>query len=166
MESLPVTIVVFIECVVVLTWFSHVDISTRRIPNRQILVALVLASLTVIASGYLFDHLILHASAVGFTGFMVCVLYRLGSIGGGDVKLLLIVAFLSPGVIFVSGMNPVFEGIIASGLLIFGMLLLGWLYSRMCEKKDASCPRTIIPLVPCLTLSYIILQTIAVVLRS
>lgn len=157
--------VVFGSCVAILIWFSHMDISTRRIPNHQLLVSFIVATVIVIFSGHLFAYPMLHGVAVGFTGLMGYVLYRLGSIGGGDLKLILIVAFLSPGMVFTTGGDPILEVVITSGLMTLGMLLLGWFYSRNSRANNDASEDPMTPLIPFLTISYMILQGIGIMLH-
>lgn len=159
-------VVLFIECLAVLFWFSYMDVSTKKIPNRHLFVALLIALFSVLITGHLIEHLVLHLSAIGFTGVTACVLYRIGAIGGGDLKLLLVVSFLSPGMTFVTMADPVLEAVISAGILMMGMLLLGWLYSWHSTERGNLDGTPMTPLIPFLTLLYVVLQTVGLLSGS
>ena len=116
----------------------------------------------VVLTGHLLNQFALHISSIVFVLIVSYVLFRQGSIGGADAKSLLLIAITSPGVELGDWGNPLFEGIIAGGLEMFVMLLLGTLYWRTKasqSEEDTQIP----PLIPFLLIGYLVIQLLAFV---
>lgn len=136
--------------------YSIFDIRSREVPNRVMLMGGVLGSGVILLSGHLAEHISLHLTAVVFTLILGYVLFRIGSLGGADVKTLLTIAIISPGLEFASWTDPMLEGIMIAGMLLAITLLTGYLISK--RKTDDS---TLIPLIPILFSAYLVLQLLA-----
>jgi Flp pilus assembly protein protease CpaA len=132
------------------------DIRYREIPNRAILIGGVLGLGVILFSGHLAEHALLHLTAVILTGILGYVLFRIGSLGGADVKILLTIAIISPGVEFASWSDPILEGIMVVGILLSITLMAGYLVSK--RKTDDSI---VIPLIPIMFCVYLVLQLLA-----
>jgi len=150
------TISSFIFMVSLFIIYSVLDMRYREVPNRVILVGGILGLGVILLSGHLIELAILHMTAVILTLILGYVLYRIGSLGGADVKTLLTIAIVSPGVEFANWNNPVLEGILVVGMLLIITLMVGYLISR--RKTDGSA---VIPLIPVLFGAYLILQLLA-----
>jgi len=150
------TISSFIFMVSLFIIYSVLDMRYREVPNRVILVGGILGLGVILLSGHLIELAILHMTAVILTLILGYVLYRIGSLGGADVKTLLTIAIVSPGVEFANWNNPVLEGILVVGMLLIITLMVGYLISR--RKTDGSA---MIPLIPVLFSAYLVLQLLA-----
>ncbi|MHA1934545.1 MAG: hypothetical protein ACW97A_04640, partial [Candidatus Thorarchaeota archaeon] len=91
------------------------------------------------------------------------LLFRIGAIGGADVKTLVTISLVSPGVSFSSWVDPVLEGVIVSGLEMVIMLLLGqfWAY-RMITSKEGGKHQTP-ALIPFLFVGFLLVQLLALI---
>jgi Flp pilus assembly protein protease CpaA len=121
----------------------------------------VLAIGLVLLDGQLLSETVLHATAILFSLVLSYVLYRIGAIGGADVKALMTLAIVSPGAAFIVWEDPILEAVVNMGMVMGMMLLLGFLYWKL--VKETSNWDTKPPLIPFLLLSYIIIQGISLV---
>ncbi len=110
----------------------------------------------VLRFGHIVDYALLHLTAVLLALILGYILFRIGSLGGADVKALLSIAIISPGIEFASWGNPILEGIVAVGFQLVIMLLCGYLISQ--RKTDET---KVIPLIPILFGAYLVLQLLA-----
>ena len=74
---------------------------------------------------------------------------------------MIIIALTSPGVLFASWTEPIFEGIIVSGLEIVIMLLLGLLYTKQRKQRESPEEKQVVPLLPLLLIAYLAVQLLA-----
>ncbi|MFX1367026.1 MAG: prepilin peptidase [Promethearchaeota archaeon] len=141
--------------------YAYLDIRDRRVPNNLMYVSAFFGFFVITVTGHLLENLLLHISALGFMVLVSFLLFRIGSIGGADFKALLVIAMTSPGILFASWSDPVFEGIIAGGLEVAIMLLLGLLYSRISKPENRSDRKKEVPLLPLLLIAYLAVQLLA-----
>jgi Flp pilus assembly protein protease CpaA len=109
-------------------------------------------------NGHLVENALLHLSAILVALLLGYSLFRIGSLGGADVKTILTVAIISPGIEFAIWENPIMEGILIVGLQLVIMLVVGYLISQ--RKTDET---DVIPLVPILLGAYLVLQLLALI---
>lgn len=150
------TIASFIFMVSLLIIYSMFDIRNRKISNQVLLMGGIFGLGVISASGHLLQHALLHLTAVVLTIILGYVLFRIGSLGGADVKTLLTIAIVSPGVEFAIWNDPILEGILAVGILLFITLLTGYIMTK--RKTDSS---DMVPLIPVLFGAYLVLQLLA-----
>ena len=86
-------------------------------------------------------------------------LYRLGTVGGADVKALMILAIASPGFALTVWDDPILEAVINIGGATAVMLLLGFLYWKLASKNGNWNSKP--PLIPFLLMGFIAIQIIA-----
>jgi Flp pilus assembly protein protease CpaA len=99
---------------------------------------------------------LLHLTAALLTLTLGYVLFRIGALGGADVKILFTISILSPGIEFANWENPILEGILIVGLLFMIPLIVGYLISQ--RKTDEG---DVIPLIPVILGTYLVLQLLA-----
>ena len=136
--------------------YSVFDFRTRKVPNRVMIAGMILGIAVVILSGHIIEHALLHLTATLVALILGYFLFRIGSFGGADVKTLFIIAIISPGVEFGSWGNPIMEGIVIVGLQLVITLVSGYIISK--RKADDS---EVIPLIPVLFATYLVLQLLA-----
>ena len=136
--------------------YSVFDIRYKEVPNRVMLIGGTLGLGAILLSGHFAEHALLHLTAVILTGILGYVLFRIGSLGGADVKTLLTIAIISPGVEFSSWSDPILEGIMIVGILLGITLMIGYFISK--RKTDDS---VVIPLIPILFCVYLVVQLLA-----
>jgi len=135
------------------------DIHSQIIPNRMILVGGTIGTLLVIFSGHFMQHILLHLISVIFVLFLGYALFQIGAFGGADVKVVMIVAIVSPGLEFATWDNPLIEGVVVAGVQLLVMLVGGHVYSRVRKTmKEGNS----IPLIPFLLGAYLSLQLLAI----
>jgi len=88
------------------------------------------------------------------------MLFRVGAFGGADVKTVVTIAILSPGVEFGDWSQPILEGIIASGLLLVAVLLVASVFSQYRRKQEKT---SVTPLLPIMIGAYLAIQLLALV---
>ncbi len=135
--------------------YSVFDLRYRKIPNRVMLIGGILGIGVILLSGHLIENVFLHLISVILTLILGYVLFRIGSLGGADVKTLLTIAIVSPGVEFADWNDPLLEGILIVGVLFITTLMAGYLISK--RKTENS----VIPLIPVLFSVYLVLQLLA-----
>ena len=149
----------FLTVTSLLVIYSVLDIRQRRVPNEYIAVGGVAGSVVILLSGHLFSSLLLHVTALVIVFVMAYALFRMRSIGGADVKSLLLVALISPGIELTAWNLPFIEAVAGMGGELFIMLLGGYLYWRIKINDENSTP----PLIPFLLLGYLVIQLIALI---
>jgi Flp pilus assembly protein protease CpaA len=146
----------FAITVLILTIYSFDDLRTRKVPNQFVLTGLFVGVCMGVLNGHLIEHAVLHLTAAVLTLILGYVLFRIGALGGADVKTLFTIAIISPGIEFAIWENPVLEGIVAVGIQLVITLLCGYLISL--RKSEETEP---IPLIPILFGAYLVLQLLA-----
>jgi len=147
----------FLTVTSLLVIYSILDIRQRRVPNEYIVVGGILGGVVILLTGHLFTSLLLHVTALVIVFVMAYALFRMRSIGGADVKSLLLVALISPGIELTTWNLPFIEAVAGMGGELFIMLLGGYLYWRVKINDEKSTP----PLLPFLLLGYLAIQLIA-----
>lgn len=147
----------FLTVTSLLVLYSILDIRQRRVPNEYIVAGGVAGCVVIVLTGHLLSMLLLHVTAFVIVFVMAYALFRLRSIGGADVKSVLLVALISPGIELTAWNLPFIEAIVGMGGEFFVMLLGGYLYWRVKMNDENSTP----PLIPFLLLGYLAVQLIA-----
>lgn len=150
------TIASFVFTTILLFMYAVLDIRTRKVPNQVLLIGGIIGLAVVLRFGHIVDYTVLHLTAVLVALILGYTLFRIGSFGGADAKVLFTIAIISPGIEFASWENPILEGILAVGLQLGITLLYGYLISR---RKTG--PTEVIPLIPILFGAYLVLQLLA-----
>ena len=158
LEITILAIVVFIVASILLIGYTILDIHDQLIPNRFILLGALIGITVTILSGHFLHHIILHIAAFLFMAIVGYTLFHIGSFGGADVKVVLILSVVSPGLEFTSWGNPVFEAILIAGVQLAVMLGGGYVYSKIKKQIEKTGP---VPLIPFLLLAYLLLQLLA-----
>ena len=151
-------IIVFVTTVILLSYFSILDIRDRQVPNTSIGFAMLLVTILGILSGHMFTHFFLRLTAIVSVAVLTLLLFRLGSIGGADAKIALIVAVGSPGFEFMVSVNFLFEGVLAAWFQLAVMLIIGFLYQMRVKDNPERKPA---PLIPFLLVGYLLVQLFA-----
>lgn len=147
----------FFTIISLLVVYSILDIRDRRVMNEVVFTGGVGGCIVLILSGHIASNLVLHLTALLLVLPLAYTLFRIGSIGGADAKILFIVALISPGVELGIWSQPILEAILALGGELVAMLLGGYLYWRFKRNEENSTP----PLIPLLLVGYLIVQVIA-----
>jgi len=151
-------ILVFIVVSLLLIGYTILDIHDQLIPNQFILLGALIGITVAILSGHFLNHIILHITTFLFMAIVGYALFQIGSFGGADVKIILILSIVSPGLEFTSWENPIFEAILIAGIQLAIMLGGGYVYSKIRKQNENTGP---VPLIPFLLLSYMLLQLLA-----
>lgn len=154
------SIVSFIATIILLLIYAAFDLRTRLVPNRIMVAGGVIGAVIVILTGHLINQALLHLSAGAFTLFLSYLLFRIGALGGADVKAVVTIAIVSPGIEFASWSDSVVEGIVGSGLLLIIILLGAYIFSRYRTKEEEE---RVTPLLPIILATYLLLQLLALV---
>jgi Flp pilus assembly protein protease CpaA len=147
----------FFSVISLLVVYSLLDVRNREVKNEVVIGGLIVGCLISLLTGHFVQLPLLHLTALILVIPLSFVLFRVGSIGGADVKVLFTIALLSPGVEFGEWSLPILEAIVGLGGGMIVMLLGGYLYWR--NKNKESTP----PLIPMLFVGYLIVQLIALV---
>ncbi len=140
----------------VLTHFSVLDLKGRRVSNRYSALYVVAGVVITGLTGHLSDELVLHLMGLVVILSLSLGLYRIGSLGGGDVKTFIIVAICSPGLEFVGLEDVVIESLIGTGGLVILTLFFSLMYVRYLKPKSDSGRTT--PLILFILLAYLVIQ--------
>ncbi|MEE9352834.1 MAG: prepilin peptidase [Candidatus Thorarchaeota archaeon] len=149
----------FVLAIILLLVFSFFDIKERKVSNGVLLAGGLVGCVVSILTGQLFGRLVLYISALTFVLALSYLLFRLGALGGADVKALLVVTITCPGLVYGHWENQIYEGIMISAIEILVMILLGysyWLIHRH-SSRTISRKRTV-PLLPLLLGAYMVVQ--------
>ena len=152
-----VSIMSFFTIISLLVVYSTLDIRDRRVMNEVVFAGGAVGCIVLILTGHFITNLVLHLTALSLVIPLVYILFRIGSIGGADAKILFLVAFISPGIELGSWSQPILEAIFALGVELVAMLLGGYLYWRFRRNEENSTP----PLIPFLLVGYLVIQVIA-----
>ena len=152
-----VSILTFFTIISLLVVYSILDIRDRRVMNEFVLAGGVVGCIVLILTGHFVANLVLHLTGLLLVIPLAFILFRIGSIGGADAKVLFIVALISPGIELGSWSQPILEAILALGGELVAILVGGYLYWRFNRNEENSTP----PLIPLLLVGYLIVQVIA-----
>jgi len=142
-----------------LVLYSILDCRNRRVMNEVILAGGAVGFLSVVFTGHIISNIILHMTALLLVIPLIYILYRIGSIGGADAKVLFIIALVSPGIELGYWDQPVLEAVVGLWGELLIMLLGGYLYLRLKGRDENTIP----PLLPFLLFGYITIQIIALI---
>ncbi len=142
---------------VVLVLMSIEDLRKREVSNELMLVFGIGGAVQGLLTGHILSNLALHLTAIVFVLVFSYLIFRLKAFGGADVKALLVVAIISPGIEFTNWNNPVFESVIAALVQILLMLSLGYIWWRKVRETDSRPPA----LIPLLLVGYLLIQLLA-----
>ncbi|MHA1484712.1 MAG: hypothetical protein ACTSPR_05285 [Candidatus Thorarchaeota archaeon] len=120
--------------------------------------------IVAILTGQISSRLVLYISALTFVLALSYLLFRLGALGGADVKALLVVTITSPGLVYGHWEHQIYEGVMIGAIEVLVMILLGycyWLIHRH-SSRTSSGKRTV-PLLPMLLGGYMIVQMIPLI---
>ena len=148
-------IVIVLYVISLLLVLSVADIRSRTAPNSYLVGGGGIGILIEIAMG-VEPEIILRVIGLAFTVALALSLYRLGAVGGGDVKTLIVVALLSPGLPTMTCDDEVLEAVLVGGIELFVMLLLGTIHSRLRSGRRQTSETT--PLIPYLLVGYLVVQ--------
>ncbi|NHI90558.1 MAG: hypothetical protein EAX87_13640 [Candidatus Thorarchaeota archaeon] len=149
-----VSFVHFITIILLLVVYSILDLRYRTVKNELVLAGVIIGGTISVFTSHFVTSIVLHATALLLTIPLVYILFRLGSIGGADAKVLFIVSLFSPGIELANWNQPVLEAILGLGGELFIMLLGGYLYWRVKRNDKEITP----PLLPFLLLGYLVIQ--------
>ena len=153
----------FLAAAVLLVAYSIMDLQDRSVPNRVILVGGIVGLTIAIASGHYFENLVLHSASLVFALVVGYLLFRIGAIGGADVKALVTLSLVSPGISFLSWVDPALEGVMVSGLEMVIMLLLGQFWSYRMNMSKESREYQTPALIPFLFVGYLFVQLLVLI---
>ncbi|MFX1605590.1 MAG: prepilin peptidase [Promethearchaeota archaeon] len=156
LDSSVAAISSFLTTTSLLVIYSILDIRQRKVSNEYIAAGGIVGGAVILLTGHFVDDIILHVTALVIVSAMGYILFRLRSIGGADVKSLLLVALISPGIEFRVLNIPVLEAVAGMGGEFFVMLMGGYLYWRIKINDENATP----PLIPFLLLGYLAIQLI------
>ena len=133
-----VSIVTFLTITSLLVVYSILDIRDRRVMNEVVFAGGVVGCIVSILTGHFIANLVLHLTALLLVIPLAYILFRIGSIGGADAKILFIVALISPGIELGILSQPILEAIVGIGGELVVILLGGYLYWRFKRNEDNS----------------------------
>ena len=121
LDLTPTSIITFVTALVILIVLSIMDIRERKVSNHYILLGGVIGLVIAILKGSLFQEPVLHLTALLFVTLLSYVLFQIKAIGGADLKVLIILSILSPGIELALWANPILEAVVGGGLKILIM---------------------------------------------
>ncbi|MFW9849946.1 MAG: prepilin peptidase [Candidatus Thorarchaeota archaeon] len=139
-----------------LTLFSLMDIKTRKVSNELMTISLAVGVLMSIVTGHLLDQLYLHLVGIFLAVIFAVPLFYMNAFGGADVKTMILLQFISPGLELGNFAEFLAEGMIGVFVPLLFMLVLGLVYSKRGGKTD----RDKTPLIPFLFVGYLLMQLI------
>jgi len=139
--------------------YSILDIRDREVKNELVIAGGAIGGIVLILTGHIALSLVLHLTGLLLAIPIAYILFRLGSIGGADAKVLFVVAFVSPGIELGILTQPLLEAIIGLGGELIVMLLGGYIYWRVRRNEENAIP----PLIPFLFLGYLMIQVFALI---
>ncbi|MHA1965246.1 MAG: prepilin peptidase [Candidatus Thorarchaeota archaeon] len=151
------SIMSFFTIISLLVVYSILDIRDRKIMNEIVFAGGAVGCVVLIFTGHFATNMVLHLTALMLVVPLSYILFRIGSIGGADAKVLCVVTLISPGIELGTWSQPVLEAILALGGELVAMLLGGYLYWQIRRKDVNATP----PLVPFLLVGYLVIQLFA-----
>ena len=135
--------------------YSVLDIRDRKVKNEIVLIGGIVGCIILVFTGHFLQNTVLHLTALLLVVSLSYILFRIGSIGGADAKILFTIALLSPGIELGVWSQPVLEASVGLGGELLVMLLGGYLYWRYKDRDNTP------PLIPILLVGYLIVQLFA-----
>jgi hypothetical protein len=157
LDSSVASIMSFSTIILLLVIYSILDLRDRRVKNELVLAGGAIGCIVLILTGHFVSNISLHLTALLLIIPLAYILFRMGSIGGADAKVLFVVALVSPGIELGTWDQPVLEAIIGLGGELIAMLLGGYLYWRMRRNDENETP----PLILFLLMGFLAIQVIA-----
>jgi len=156
----------FATAVILLLVFSFLDVRERKVSNGLLSAGGLIGCVVSILTGQLFRLPFLYLSTLSFVLALSYVLFRLGALGGADVKALIVVTLTSPGVVYAHWENQIYEGVMIGAIEILAMLFAGYLYSqiRLRSGRNSSEERAV-PLIPLLLAGFVVVQMMPFILQ-
>ncbi len=151
------SIVSFVTILSLLLIYSFLDIRDRKVMNEVVVEGGVVGCIVLILTSHFASNLVLHLTALLLVMPLSYILFRFGSIGGADAKVLFVVALISPGIELGIWNQPILEAIIGLGGELIVMLLGGYLYWRIKRNSENVTP----PLLPFLLVGFLAIQVLA-----
>ncbi len=149
----------FATAVILLLVFSFLDVRERKVSNGLLFAGGLVGCVVSILTGHLFSHTFLYLSALSFVLALSYVLFRLGALGGADVKALVVVALTSPGVVYAHWENQIYEGVMIGAIEILVMVFVGYLYWQILRRSGrTTSEERVVPLIPLLLVGYVVVQ--------
>ncbi|MFW9793076.1 MAG: prepilin peptidase [Candidatus Thorarchaeota archaeon] len=145
----------FLTTILLLAVYSILDVRDRRVRNGFVFLGCILGSIVLLLTGHYIQNMLLHLTSLLMVIPLVYILFRLGSIGGADAKVLFTITLLSPGIELGDWGEPILEAVIGLGGEIVLMLLGGYLFWRYKNKEGTP------PLIPFLFVGYLVMQILA-----
>ena len=145
----------FLTIISLLVIYSILDVRDRKVKNEIVLAGSIVGCMILLLTGHVVQNSVLHLTAMILVIPISYILFRIGSIGGADVKVLFTIALLSPGIELGVWSQPVLEAIVGLGGELIVMILGGYLYWRYRSRERTP------PLIPILFLGYLIVQLFA-----
>ena len=145
----------FLTIIALLVIYSILDIRDRKVKNEIVFIGGVVGCLILVLTEHFVYNIVLHLSSLLLVVSLSFILFRIGSIGGADAKVLFTIVLLSPGIELGAWGQPVLEAIIGLGGELIVMLLGGYLYWRY--RTGERSP----PMIPILLIGYLIVQLFA-----
>ena len=99
------TIASFVFTTALLIMYSVLDLRTRKVSNQIFLIGGIAGFAVILLFGHIVDYALLHLTAVLVAVILGYILFRIGAVGGADVKTLITIAIISPGIEFASWGN-------------------------------------------------------------
>ena len=149
----------FATAVILLLVFSFLDVRERKVSNGLLSAGGLVGCVVSILTGHLFSRPFLYLSALSFVLALSYVLFRLGALGGADVKALVVVALTSPGVVYAHWENQIYEGVMIGAIEILVMVFVGYLYWQILRRSGrTTSEERVVPLIPLLLVGYVVVQ--------
>jgi Flp pilus assembly protein protease CpaA len=141
------------------------DIRERKVSNHYMLLGGVIGLVIAVLTGRLIQSPVLQLTALLLVILLSYVLYQIKAIGGADLKALIILSILSPGIELTLWADPILEAVVGGGLEILIMLIIGLAYSNWSKRVSSSQDKAErgTPLIPFLSVAYVIIQLLAFV---
>ncbi len=158
------SIVSLLGAVVFFSVNSFFDLGTRLVPNKLILGEIFISLFVIIISGRLFSQMLLHIFSLMIALVLGYLLFKIGSLGGGDVKTLVVISLISPGIEPNTVVTYLLEAILGFGVPLFIALLVGELYVRYYRDTSENEPELQPALIPYLFGGYLLLQLLGLFL--
>ncbi len=156
---LMVPTISFATAMILLVVFSFLDVRDRKVSNGVLSAGGLVGCVVSILTGQIFSLPVLYLSTLSFVLALSYVLFRLGALGGADVKALLVLALTSPGVVYAHWENQIYEGVMIGAIEILVMVFVGYLYWQIRRRSGrTNSEERVIPLIPLLLVGYMVVQ--------